>query len=436
MKKFFYFMMLALMLAQMQQAQAQINTGRTDTFYSKTLGETRRLLIYLPSGYGDTYFYPRRYPVLYLLDGDSHLNSVSSMIQLLSERSGPMGFPELIIVAIPNTDRMRDLTPTHITNDPNHMIDSASLSRTGGGEKFLSFISNELMPHIDSTYRTAPYKIFMGHSLGGLTVINAFLHHTSLFNAYIATDPSMSWDNSKLLQQAKVILKEKKFDGRALYLGIADNLAPGTDTISIMSHRADLFSQHMGSIFELRNSILTAWPHSEPPPFVPFTGQTPIAEKVPPAGLPPFRFAWKYYPDCDHQSLPIPAEYDGLRFVFNYYSLNFPFREFFSPGWTQDSLIAAHYRTISWYMGYKVAPPEFVINNTGYQLMGGHQLDRAAYYFHLNMDNYPNSFNVYDSMGDVLVARAEKDSAMKCYQKALQLRDNPDTRKKLKELNR
>ena len=87
-------------------------------------------------------------------------------------------------------------------------------------------------------------------------------------------------------------------------------------------------------------------------------------------------------------------------------------------------------------MGYKVAPPEFVINGAGYQLMGGHQLDRAAYYFHLNMDNYPNSFNVYDSMGDLLVARAEKDSAMKCYQKALQLRDNPDTRKKLKELSR
>ncbi|HVV05084.1 MAG TPA: alpha/beta hydrolase-fold protein [Puia sp.] len=434
MKKLFYLLMPALALAQM--AQAQINAGRTDTLYSKTLGETRRLLIYLPSSYGDTYFYPRRYPVLYLLDGDSHINSVSSMVQMLGERNGPMGFPELIIVAIPNTDRMRDLTPTHITKDPTHMADSATLSRTGGGEKFLAFLGNELMPHIDSLYRTAPYKIFMGHSLGGLTVINAFLHHTSLFNAYVATDPSMSWDNSKLLQQAKDILKEKKFDGKALYLGIADNLVPGADTTTIMSHRTNLFSQHMASIFELRNSILAAWPHATPPPFVPFTAQTPAVEKIPPAGQPPFRFAWKYYPDYDHQSLPIPAEYDALRFVFNYYTLNFPFGEFFSPGWTQDSLIAAHYRTISWYMGYKVAPPEFVINNTGYQLMGNHQLDRAAYYFHLNMDNYPNSFNVYDSMGDLLVARTEKDSAMKCYQKALQLRDNPDTRKKLQDLSR
>jgi len=434
MKKLFYLMMLSLLLAQ--ASRAQINAGKTDTLYSKTLGEARRLHIYLPSSYGDTYFYPHRYPVLYLLDGDSHINSVSSIVQILSEGRGPMDFPELIIVAIPNTDRMRDLTPTRITHDPTHQADSATLSRTGGGEKFLGFISNELIPYIDSTYRTTPYKIFMGHSLGGLTVINTFLHHTSLFNAYVATDPSMSWDDKKLLHQAKDILKEKKFAGRTLYLGIADNLPSGADTTTVLTDTNNIFSIHMGSVFALRNSILAAWPHSAPPPFVPFTAQLPVAEKVPPAGPAPFRFAWKYYPDYDHQALPVPAEYDALRFIFNYYSFAFPFREFFAPGWTQDSLIAAHYRSISWYMGYKVAPPEFVINGAGYQLMGGHQLDRAAYYFHLNMDNYPNSFNVYDSMGDLLVARAEKDSAMKCYQKALLLRDNPDTRKKLEELRK
>jgi hypothetical protein len=255
-----------------------------------------------------------------------------------------------------------------------------------------------------------------------------------MFNAYVALDPSMSFDDKKLLHQAKGILEKKKFDGRALYLGIADNLPAGTDTSSIMSDTSNIFSIHMGSIFTLRNAILAARPHSMPQPFVPFTAQPPVAEKVPPPGAPPFRFDWKYFPDYDHGALPLPAEYDALRFIFSYYSFYFPFREFFAPGWTEDSLVAAHYRTISWYMGYKVAPPEFVINNTGYQLMGSHQLDRAAYFFSLNMDNYPNSFNVYDSMGDLLLARAQKDSAMKCYQKALLLRENPETRKKLNAL--
>ena len=69
-------------------------------------------------------------------------------------------------------------------------------------------------------------------------------------------------------------------------------------------------------------------------------------------------------------------------------------------------------------------------------MMGSGQFDRAAYYFHLNMENYPNSFNVYDSMGDLLAVRQEKDSAIKCYQKALTLRENPDTRQKLEKLSR
>jgi predicted alpha/beta superfamily hydrolase len=426
--------MLAIIVLLPFLTHAQpITAGKTDTVYSKTLHENRRIHIYLPSSYGDTYFYPRRYPVLYLLDGDSHFNSVSSMIQLLSEGRGPMDFPELIVVAIPNTDRMRDLTPTRITHDPR--MDSASLSRTGGNEHFLTFMATELVPHIDSLYRTTAYKIFMGHSLGGLTVVNTFLHHTTMFDAYIAMDPSMSWDDQKLLTQAKDLLKENKFSGRSLFLGIANNLPPSLDTTTVRTDTSNLFSLHVSSIFAFRNTVLAAYPQSRPV-FIPFSGQLPVPEKLPAAAAPGLRFGWKFYPDYDHGSLPLPAEYDGLRFTFNYYPLYFPFPELFQPTYTQDTLIATHYKVISSYMGYKVSPPEYVINNIGYQLMGSHQLDRAAYYFHLNMQNYPNSFNVYDSMGDVMLARQQKDSAIKCFQKALTLRENPDTRKKLDKLTR
>jgi len=292
------------------------------------------------------------------------------------------------------------------------------------------------MPHIDSVYRTAPYKIFMGHSLGGLTVINTFLHHTSMFNAYIATDPSMFWDDQKLLRQAKNILHENKFAGKTLFLAIANNIPPGLDTTTVMSDTShQLFSLHVRSIFSLRNTITAAWPQS-PNPFIPFTGDLPKPEKLTLSGTPPFRFSWKFYPDCDHGALPLPAYYDGLRSVFRYYPIYFPFPELMQPTWTSDTLIATHFKVISRQMGYKVSPPEALINNIGYQMMGSHQLDRAAYYFQLNIGNYPNSFNVYDSMGDLLAARNEKDTAVKCYQQALLLRENADTRKKMEKLSR
>lgn len=427
---------LIIFLQTLVLVRVQAQPGKTDTLYSKVLGETRTVRIFLPSSYGDTYFYPRRYPVVYLLDGEGLFEPVSSMVRLLSEDRGPLDFPELIVVAIMNTDRLRDLTPTHVTHDLNPMSDSASLSRTGGGEKFLSFIDSELMPHMDSLYRTAPYKIFMGHSLGGLTVINTFLHHTSLFNAYIATDPSMFWDEQKLLHQAKDILRESKFTGKTLFLAIANNLRPGMDTTAVMSDTShELFSLHVRSIFSLRNAIMAVNPQ-DPDKFVPFTGQLPVPEKLPLGAKPAFRCSWKFYPDCDHGALPLPAYYDGLRYIFRYYSIYFPFPELFQPTWRADTLIATHFKVISRQMGYKVLPPEALINNIGYQMMGSHQLDRAAYYFQLNIENYPNSFNVYDSMGDLLAAREEKDTAIKCYQQALLLRENADTRKKIEKLRR
>ena len=152
-------------------------------------------------------FKSQRYPVVYLLDGDAHFYSVAGMIHQLSEVNGNTLFPEMIVVGIPNTDRMRDLTPTH--SPTGYTGDSTGVGSSGGGEIFMSFIEKELIPYIDSLYPTAPYKVFIGHSLGGLTVINALLHHTRLFNSYIAIDPSMWWQNQLLLKQSGNILDPK-----------------------------------------------------------------------------------------------------------------------------------------------------------------------------------------------------------------------------------
>ena len=102
-------------------------------------------------------------------------------------------WPEMIVVGITNTNRDKDLKPT-ITN-----LDGVVDLNSGGGGNFMNFIENELIPHIDSIYPTAPYRIFSGHSLGGLTVINTLLNNTQLFNAYIAIDPSLWWNNQTLL---------------------------------------------------------------------------------------------------------------------------------------------------------------------------------------------------------------------------------------------
>ena len=424
MKRILFFpLLLILLTACGQTPDTDIVIGKNLDLYSKILHEHRKLLVYLPSSYYDTYFFKRHYPVVYVLDGDSHFFSLAAMIKQMSENGDGTQFPEMIVVAIQNTDRNRDLTPSRDTAAA--MIDKNSASRTGGGDQFLSFIRTELMPHIDSLYPTTPYHIFIGHSFGGLMVIDALVHHKDMFNAYLAIDPSMMWDRFRLLHDAQHILPTADYSGHSLYMATANSLQNGQDTSSVMvdtastgrpagspADMASLLHLHMQSMFRLRNTLSVTSPANH------------------------LGFRWKYYPEDNHQSVPLPAEHDGLRFLFDFYYLDFPFDAFFHPDYKDDTLLAGHFARISRRMGYTVSPPEAFVNNIAYSLLASHQLDRAAYYFELNINNYPNSFNVYDSMGDLYLARNDKDRAAGMFKKSLALRENPETRKKLDALQK
>jgi hypothetical protein len=130
---------VALFLVTRVKAQTIKNNlvvmGVVDSVHSKILNETRKLWVYVPAV--DSTFLRQSYPVVYLLDGDGHFPSVTGMIQQLS---GNSLCPKMIVVAIPNTDRMRDLTTNSIP----------AIKTSGGGENFTSFIEKELMQHIDS----------------------------------------------------------------------------------------------------------------------------------------------------------------------------------------------------------------------------------------------------------------------------------------------
>src|SRR5687768_9949355 len=110
-----------LVLAAVLPAQAPANAvsiGVRDPVWSATLRENRRYLVYTPPSYSDTTYQPRSYPVLYLLDGDAHFHSVTGLVQILGTGvNGTFVVPEMIVVAIPNTNRSRDMTPTKVDRD-------------------------------------------------------------------------------------------------------------------------------------------------------------------------------------------------------------------------------------------------------------------------------------------------------------------------------
>ncbi|ULQ50881.1 alpha/beta hydrolase-fold protein [Flavihumibacter fluvii] len=389
------------------QSGNSIVIGKIDSVSSKILKEQRKIWVYVPDGGPVGQYAAQRYPVLYLLDGDAHFFSVVGMVQQLSTVNGNMICPEMIVVGIPNTDRTRDLTPTHVDADPPYM-DSAFSKTSGGGSNFIAFIEKELIPYIESKYPTQPYRMLIGHSFGGLTVMNTFVHYTKLFNSYVCIDPSMWWDHQKLLLESKKVLAERKFPNTALYLGIANTMDDGMDIKNIRKDTAGS-SKHIRSILDLSSYF----------------------EQNKQNGL---KYKGKYYSEDSHCSVPLITEYDALRFIFDFYPMKITGKDFEDTTAAFSRKLDGHYTKVSQKMGYKVAPPEMMINSIGYEALALKQYKKAESFFSLNVANYPESGNVYDSMGDYYEAVRAKEMAIDFYKKALSISGNPETRKKLEKL--
>ena len=93
-----------------------------------------------------------------------------------------------------------------------------------------------------------------------------------------------------------------------------------------------------------------------------------------------------------------------------------------------------HFEDVSKHFGFKYNIPEMMTNHLGYSAMSQNKMTEAEYLFKMNVNNYPASFNVYDSMGDLYMAKGEKEKAVENYKKALAIKEFADTRNKLNSL--
>lgn len=399
MSKMFLFVCLLFHFAVYAQTpKGLVSFGQPDSINSGILKEKRILWVYSP-GVDTNYFEKPAYPVLYVLDGDNFFASFQTMMQLLST-DGNTAFPQMIIVGILNTDRTRDLTPTANSAMPN----------SGGGEQFTAFMEKELIPYIDSKYPTAPYRILFGHSLGGLLVTNTLLHHPRLFNAYIASDPSLFWNDSRILSNADSLLQHNQFNNGYYYLAIAHTMKADLDTIQVRKDNA-MGSLHTTAILQFAN-------------------------KLKGHGNNQLKWRYKYYEDDHHKSVPFIAAYDALRLIFR--QNVFPTYLFTDKSGNTDSLktlITRHYKALTKEMGYPVRPYEWEFNNLGYHHLFEKNYAKAQMFFQLNIDYFPRSYNTYDSMADYYMATGDTTKAVSYWKQAMNIKPVPWVKEKLEKVN-
>lgn len=213
-----YLILLSILFSVSLKAQETITIGTRHTVFSLILNEEREYWVYIPEQHkGET---TTSYPVLYLLDGDSFFHSVVGYARFFSS-SKASSFPPCIIVAVLNTDRTRDLTPTRSAARRDGTIRSGDKPVGGGAEFFFRFLTEELRPEIEKKASTNGQNFLVGHSYAGLFTLHILLSHPEAFDTYIALDPSLWWDGGYILKRVKHDSEIIDFSGKQLYVGFA-----------------------------------------------------------------------------------------------------------------------------------------------------------------------------------------------------------------------
>jgi predicted alpha/beta superfamily hydrolase len=243
----------------------KVKLGFADSIQSSILKEKRKIIIRLPDDYDTS---KKTYPVLYLLDGNS--NSLFETVSAINKLGLDENIPKMIVIAIGNTDRDRDMMPL---STKQYTVPVA------GAEQFLSFIGDELIPHIEKKYRSNQERILCGKSLSGLFTLYTLLTRPQLFGSYIGRSAGWLGDMNDYF----TTLTDKAFRQPDLYKG--------------------------KKIF-MSNSLIDDYDkdHVVHKQMLEFSGK--IKAKL------GDRVQYKYVTYNNYPHVPFPSLYDGLKYIF------------------------------------------------------------------------------------------------------------------------
>jgi predicted alpha/beta superfamily hydrolase len=368
-----------------------LQIGQQYYIHSKILNEKRSYSVYLPESYKSNP--TKRYIVAYVLDGDrTKLLEVSGIVQSMhSSFHLKLQIPELIVVTIENTNRNRDFTPTNSLNYLDRE-DMTIFKQSGKANQFMHFIEHELISQIQQSFRTVPQRMIIGHSLGGLFALHCFLENPNLFNYYLFIDPSWFWDHNYIGKRGKEILSNKTDLKARIFIGLANNL--------LDDKRHYQWGQEFYNLLKENKS-------------------------------PDLKVDFKYFEDEKHLTVPIPATYYGLRYIFQPYEIDL------NEATMKSGVLNAYSEKMKKELFLDMKPDEQFINTIGYVALHDRQLpDVAISLFELNTKNYPESLNVWDSLADAYIAKGDFEKAKSCYKQILLLSpNNSHAKKRLEELN-
>ncbi|WP_321345204.1 alpha/beta hydrolase-fold protein [uncultured Draconibacterium sp.] len=338
-----------------------ITIGAIHTLTSKVLNEEREIIISLPVDYEKS---KSSYPVLYLTDGFQNIEHVRGSVELLT-RTGHI--PPLIIVGIKSVDRVRDFTYSQSESQP----------KSGGAEKFLSFIESELIPYINTNYRANGFNVLEGHSLGGLFAASTLMQNPDLFQAFIIMSPALWWNKEKLTQKAESFFTNHPNLEKKLFFGIGK----------------DESTEDFGMRKELNNFI-------------------DVVKENKPKNL---LYSHKEFENEGHMSSTLLSNYYGLRYVFS----DLKYSDEFIANYSDEVFLKKEDELIAKYgaSAKRTGESYYNLGAAIYQ----RNIAGAITVFKRSVEVYPNDINLITTLAQLYESNSEIVNAINTYEYAIEV---------------
>jgi predicted alpha/beta superfamily hydrolase len=302
---------------------------------SKVLEETRDVWVVLPAGYENG---QERYPVLIQLGDLTHVRYSAPIVDLLARNDH---IPAMIVVACPEPTpqhHYRDSTPTVVDYLP----------ASGGANRFLAFLRDELVPYLEANFRTQPYRVLCGHGLSGLFAVHAVLESPGTFGGVIADGASLTYDGSVILKTAEAKLADPRVRG-SLYLGAGNE----AETVPGLQAFARLLERRVHSGLE---------------------------------------WALEVERDEDQGTAAVPTFYKGLKWLFRAWRIPV---EVAAKG---IDAVRAYYAGLAEKFGYGIPVTERTLSGRSFQLIREQRFAEAAVLLEVNARAYPDSSRAHQDL--------------------------------------
>ena len=332
---------------------------------STVLNETRDVLVHLPKGYATS---NKHYPVLYLLDGDRHFNHAITATEFLQTQER---VPELIVVAITNTRAWGEGGGTR--------------GRDLGYKRhdFTRYIENEVMPYVNTHYRTTGLNTLFGHSLAGYFATDLLATKPDLFKNYIAASPVLQGDEVSIYENLLATRKAKNAAEKSIYF----TLSSGDEA------RNPAVTQAINNFAKL------------------------LKQKT------PENLDWHYefVANQTHSTIFYPTFFSGMSYVFkSYHAPHFArYDEYLDFGGMPA--LEAHYKNRAAIYGTDERIPELTLVNLARMLLNEGKTEDAHQLYRALTTDFPQSAASFSGLGQVYSLMAQYDKSIEAHKEAVRL---------------